>query len=81
MVYHTPSESVIARAYLRSNRSRSLASTTMSVRKGAISSAFQRGRVRKRSVNRAAGSDGSVEEGKYSSSYTGGSSNSVALAI
>ena len=69
-VYHTPSESVTARAYLRSSLSRSLLSTTMSPRNGDISSAFHRERVRKRSAKRAVGSGGSAEAGKYVISAT-----------
>ena len=63
-VYNTPSLSVKALAYLNSSLSRSFALTAMSERKGAMSSAFQRWRVRKRSVKRAAGSVGSSAQGK-----------------
>lgn len=63
-VYHTPSESEDARAYFISSLSRSLLSSTMSARNGEMSSAFQRARVRKRSVNRVEGSGGSVAAGK-----------------
>ena len=64
-VYHTPSESVTARSYFINSLSRSLLSTTMSAKNGVISSAFQRERVRNKSANRPAGSDGSSDEGKY----------------
>ena len=63
-VYHEPSLSVRALAYLSNNLSRSFVSTAMSDRYGLMSSAFQRSRVRKRSVNRMAGSVGSSAQGK-----------------
>jgi hypothetical protein len=64
-VYHTPSESVIARQCLRRSLSRSLLLTAISDRKGKISSPFHRGQVRKRVEKRAAGSMGSKDAGKY----------------
>lgn len=71
-VYQTPLGSVTALAYVRSNLSLSLSFTTISERKGEISSAFHFERVRKRSEKRAAGSEGSSEEGKYVRTGTGG---------
>ncbi len=72
-VYHIPCESVRARACFSNSLSRSLESTAMSARNGAISSPFQRGRARKSSVKRAPGSTGKAAEGKYVSKDTGGS--------
>ena len=62
-VYQTPCASVVVRVYLRRNLSRSFESSAMSVRKGAMSAARHRGRVRKRSAKRAAGSTGRDEAG------------------
>lgn len=63
-VYHKPSLSVRALAYLSKSLSRSFLSTAMSDRYGTMSSAFQRARVRNRSEKRVTGSDGSSAQGK-----------------
>ena len=63
-IYHRPSLSVRALAYLSSSLSRSFLSTAMSDRYGTMSSAFQRARVRNRSAKRVTGSDGSSAQGK-----------------
>ena len=54
-VYHEPSLSVRALAYLSKNLSRSFVSTAMSDRYRLVCSAFQRSRVRRRSTNRMEG--------------------------
>jgi len=54
----------MALAYFNSSLSRSFLSMAMPSRKGAISSAFHRLRVRKRSLNLARGSRGSSDDGK-----------------
>ncbi len=56
---------MIALAYLRSNLSRSLESTAISERNGAMSSLFHRDLVKKRSAKRRVGSMGNSYEGKY----------------
>jgi len=62
----------MALAYFKSSLSRSFLSIAISSRNGAISSAFHRFRVRKRSLNLARGSSGSSEDGKYVSWPEGG---------
>lgn len=79
-VYHTPSLSVTARVYFNNSLSRSFASTQISARKGTMSSARHRVRVRKRSVKRAVGSTGSCAAGKYVSTVSGGSLSSEVYA-
>lgn len=71
-VYHTPVGSVTARANFNNNLSLSLLSTTISERKGDMSSALHRDRVRKRRSKRNAGSVGKAEQGKYVKSGIGG---------
>ena len=64
-VYRTPWGSVTVLQYFSKSLSRSLELTAMSERKGAISSPFHVDRVRNKSENRAAGSTGRAEAGKY----------------
>jgi hypothetical protein len=63
-VYHEPSLSVGALAYLSNILSRTFVSTAMSDRYGLMCSAFQRSRVRKSSANLMAGSVGCSAQGK-----------------
>ncbi len=64
-VYLTPCMSETARQYFSSSLSRSLALIAMSVKKGTISAPVHMERVRNNSENRAAGSTGRADAGKY----------------